>query len=211
MESLTTIAPREIFQINLSPESKVFFSKCEAATANYTSLKVNSDKPNEALQLILTDGDVHASVYGKVMFDVLENTSSLINNPGPDLRIIEIAGAEPLNITAFDPGTGTNKSMLVRTTPTGNITSCNVNINEAQIDYSNFGIGNGSALSSLRVDNLGSAIHTDDVGTEDELRGADIAEVSSIEPSLRAEVTSPAPGNITGKSPFCIAYNICFG
>ena len=62
-------------------------------------------------------------------------------------------------------------------------------MNNLIIDLSNFGVPEGSAIPSVRINNLGFA------GT---LKGSDIAEIYILEP----QISSPSSGSVMENIPF---------
>jgi hypothetical protein len=172
--------------IELLPSSLPRFFDCgETRIDGAISLAgLNAD---DSAQSALTDGDLNTIIMGKAIFDVSNVNSSIVNIPGPDLIVVEMHNPEPINASIPDFDTGGSK--VESPTPSNNTDIVNCRgwkMNQAFVDLNNFGIPEGSAVPSIRLDNNGFQ------GT---LNGSDIAEVILPKPTT-------LPGSNPGTIPF---------
>lgn len=171
--------------ISLGPSSEPRIFSCGETPVNGTAAS-NAD---ESVQSMLTDGNLDTIVMGKAVFDVSTTNSSIINIPGPDLVVAEMHNPEPINASIPDFDTGENRWIVLTPSPSNDTrtNSCQYGLNQALVELDSFGIEEGSAVPSIRLDNLGVA---------DTLEGADIAEIAVLEPGVNSA------GQNTGSIPF---------
>jgi hypothetical protein len=93
----------------------------------------------------------------------------LLNIPGSDLKVVELAAADIFNIST---ASNMRENTITVTPQSGNETnSCNYALNEALINLDDLGVPEGSTIPSITFDNLGEA---------DSLVGADIASIDTF-------------------------------
>ena len=174
MVAESTTSDTSGISINMSSQSSPRLYICGMTPVNGTTI---GEGVNESAEAALTDGNPNTAIMGNATFDVSltgQNESSFINNPGPELGVIELHGAE-----RFEVSVG-NESISGRATPTNSTNGCDYIINQALIDLSSLGVPNGSSVSSVRFNNL---------GVTDSLDGADIAEISVFTPQANGSST----------------------
>jgi hypothetical protein len=155
--------------INLFQDSSPRFFECGNTPLNGNS-SINGLNPEESAKNVLTDSNPDTAIMGDARFNVHSN-GPLINHPGPELRVIELAGAESFNASVNVSNNGDN-SIPASLQPFNETNSCNYSLNEALIDLQEFGIPEGSSVPFISIDNG---------GVTDTLYGADIADISIIE------------------------------
>jgi hypothetical protein len=181
--AFSQISGQEKINIELLPDSSPRFFECDVTPTNGTS-SINGLNSDESAQSVLTDGSPDTAIMGDARFSV-HFSEPLMNHAGPELRVIELSGAESFNSSVNNSNMG-EKSITI-SPPSGNVTnSCNYSINEAQIDLQDFGISEGSSVSSINFDNRGE---------EDSLLGADIADISILE-TTENNITTPLSNNV---------------
>jgi hypothetical protein len=172
--------------VDLTPASAIRFFDCGVTPKNGTSSFAELTAEDGA-EAVLTDRDLDTMVMGQAVFDVSSTeNSSIINGPGPDLMVVEMSNAERMNASVFDSDAGKAKWLFVKPTPSATKNTCDYAMNQAFIDLSSFGIAEGSAVPSLRIDNLGEP---------DTLIGSEIAEIFILDPAsnvtrLSSEMTA---------------------
>ena len=181
--AFSQISDREMITIELLPNSSPRFFECDLTPTNGTAF-ISGFNPDESAQSVLTDGNPDTAIMGDARFSV-NFSDPLLNLPGPELRVIELASAESFNSSADNSNVGEN-SITVSPQPGNTTNGCNYSINEAQIDLQNIGISEGSSVPFISFDNLGE---------EDSLLGADIADISILD-TRENNITTPLSNNV---------------
>jgi hypothetical protein len=158
---------QETMRITLEQDSSPRFFEC-SVTPSIGALSLDGFSPEESAQTVLTDDNPSTAIMGDARFSV-NFTQPIMNIPGPELSVIELAGVERFNTSFVN---NTQENSIVITPPSGNETnSCNYSKNEVLLDLLDLGIPEGTSVSSINFDNLGE---------EESLKGADIAEINIL-------------------------------
>lgn len=129
---------------------------------------------DESLKAVMLSDSVDNWVRGRAQFRLDFEDNSIINLPGPDVRVFELGQAEDFDLRVFFEDTGTwSDPLSYSVVGTGFSVPCPSpnSINSRAIDLSEFGVLQGAKVRSLLLDNKGSA------GTT---TGADLMQVMAI-------------------------------
>lgn len=146
------------------------FFDCENTPVSGSALS-----PDQSLRSVLTDKNLDTAIMGRAIFDVSTVNSSIVNGPGPELMVVELHNPERINFSIPNFVTDGPKALVMKPIPMRDTyNSCGYPANQASVDLSIFGIPAGSAIPSVRINNL---------GMPDSLVGSDIAEVLVLPPN----------------------------
>ena len=189
--SATTTTPPSIATVTLHPDSVPQFFKCGETPDTGSPTLPGLDVQSSAYTAI-TDGDANTEILGRAIFDVTLS-EPITNRPGPDLLVYEIGNdPEPFSVALFSGGDVLTQTIQYTAvaSATGETDDCGFGVNTAEIDLSDFGLGeeqDGSeeiiAVTGIRVDNQGA---------EGCCTGADISDVVIVSPAS-ATITEDVP------------------
>jgi len=165
--------------INLLPDSSPRFFECDTTPINGSSSITGLD-PEASAQNVLTDRNPDTAIMGDARFTV-NFDKSLFNNPGPELSIIELHGAESFEVSAT-MSNNANGTISISPQPANGMNSCKYSLNQALIDIRELGVPEGSSVSSISIDNRGQ---------EDTLFGSDISDISILAPGRNDSILAP--------------------
>jgi hypothetical protein len=186
----TTPPSSSISAVDLHPDSVPQFFKCGETPDTGSPTLPGLDVQSSAYSAI-TDGDVNTEILGRAIFDVTFS-QPITNGPGPDLLMYEIGNSpEPFNITLFSGDILTQSiEYSAVTSATGETDDCGFVVNTAEIDLSDFGLGEEQAGSEEIIAVTG--IRVDNLGAEGCCTGADISDVVIVSPAS-ATITEDVP------------------
>lgn len=176
--AFSQILDEDRITIELVPNSSARFFQCHSTPTNGTS-SLSGLNAAESAQNVLTDSNPNTAIMGDARFSI-HFSEPLVNLPGPELKVIELAGTESFNASVDVPHLGVN-SILMNAKAGNGTNDCNYRINEALIDLTQFGIPEGTSVKMLSFDNLGK---------EDTLLGADLADIITLEATRNAKSNS---------------------
>jgi hypothetical protein len=186
----TTTLP-SITAVDLHPDSVPQFFKCGETPDTGLPTLPGLDVQSSAYTAI-TDGDANTEILGRAIFDVTFS-EPITNGPGPELMVYEIGDSpEPFNVTLFsgDVLTQSIKYTAVASA-TGDTDDCGFVVNVAEIDLSDFGLGEEEGQGSSNEEIIAvTGIRVDNLGAEGCCTGADISDVVIVNPTEAATRTS---------------------
>jgi hypothetical protein len=186
----TTTLP-SITAVTLHPDSVPQFFKCGETPDNGSPTLPGLDVQSSAYTAI-TDGDANTEILGKAIFDVTFS-EPITNGPGPELRVYEIGNSpEPFNVSLFS-GDILTQSIEYTASATGDTDDCGFGVNVAEIELSDFGLGEGGQSGNEEIIAI-TGIRVDNQGAEGCCTGADISDVVIVSPTAAATtITEDVP------------------
>jgi hypothetical protein len=187
--TVTTTTLPSITAIDLHPDSVPQFFKCGETPDTGEPTLPGLDVQSSAYTAI-TDGDANTEILGKAIFDVTLS-EPITNGPGPELTVYEIGNApEPFSVALFS---GDILTQVIEysavASATGDTDDCGFGVNTAEIDLSDFGLGEGGQSGNEEIIAI-TGIRVDNQGAEGCCTGADISDVVIVSPTAAAATTT---------------------